>query len=61
MSSAGIRFLGATVLVLELTGCGGGASTPTSIPSINPPNAPTQTAFGVLGNGAVSVIVPQAA
>src|SRR5215467_5719099 len=55
MSSAAIRFLGATVLVLELTGCGGGA---TSIPSINPPNAPTQTAFGVLGNGAVSVIVP---
>src|SRR5262245_34924273 len=43
------------VLVLELTGCGGGA---TSIPSINPPNEPTQTAFGVLGNGAVSVIVP---
>src|SRR5262245_56870480 len=55
MSSAGIRFLGAAVLVLELTGCGGGA---TSIPSINPPNAPTQTAFGVLGNGAVSAIVP---
>src|SRR5215510_5378361 len=55
MSSAGIRFLGAAVLVLELTGCGGAA---TSIPSINPPNAPTQTAFGVLGNGAVSAIVP---
>src|SRR5215510_15581222 len=55
MSNAGGRFLGAAVLVLELTGCGGGA---TSIPSINPPNAPTQTAFGVLGNGAVSVIVP---
>ena len=58
MSSAGIRFLGATVLVLELTGCGGGASTSTSIPSMNPPNAPTRTAFGVLGNGGVSVIVP---
>ena len=52
MSSAGIRFLGATVLVLELTGCGGG------IPSINPSNAPTQTTFGVLGNGGVSAIVP---
>src|SRR5262249_56195276 len=41
--------------VLELTGCSGRAA---SIQSINPPNAPTQTAFGVLGNGAVSVIVP---
>src|SRR5262249_54823855 len=49
------RFLGAAILVLELTGCSGRAA---SIQSINPPNAPTQTAFGVLGNGAVSAIVP---
>src|SRR5262245_12296940 len=55
MSSAGSRFLGAAILVLELTGCSGRAA---SSQSINPPNAPTQTAFGVLGNGAVSAIVP---
>ena len=50
--------------MLELTGCGivpdtpSTLGTPRSIASINPRNAPTQTAFGVLGNGAVSAIVP---
>jgi hypothetical protein len=42
------------LLLVACTGIG----LPTDTQALNPPNTPTQSAFGVLGNGAVSVIVP---
>ena len=60
MRSVWIVFLVATALVTELVGCvgGGDARRPTSAQALNPTIGPTQSAFGVLGNGAVSTIVP---
>jgi hypothetical protein len=59
MRSVRVVLLVATALASELVGCvGGDARRPTSMQALNPPNTPTQSAVGVLGNGAVSTIVP---
>jgi Domain of unknown function (DUF5122) beta-propeller len=47
------RVLGTLVALVALTGGARGAQ------ALAPPNTPTQSAFGVLGNGAVSTIVPR--
>ncbi len=47
------RVLGTLVALVTLTGGVGRAE------ALDPPNTPTQSAFGVLGNGAVSTIVPR--
>ncbi len=49
-----------TSLVTGFVGCvgGGGTQQPTSVPALNPTIQPTQSAFGVLGNGGISTIVP---
>src|SRR3989475_696037 len=60
MRSVWVVLLVATALASELVGCvGGDARRPTATQSLNPANTPTQSAFGVLGNGAVSTIVPR--
>ncbi len=56
---SGWVLLVATVLVTALVGCvGGDVRRPTSMQALNPMSTPTPSAFGVLGNGAVSTIVP---
>lgn len=49
-----------TFLITGFVGCvgGGGTQQPTSVPALNPTIQPIQSAFGVLGNGGVSTIVP---
>lgn len=62
MKRSWILLLVMTALVAGFVGCmtggGGGTPRPTSVPALNPTIQPTQSAFGVLGNGAVSTIVP---
>ncbi len=51
-----LRILGTSMVLAILAGC---APTPLPPPAanLNPPDTPTQSAFGVLGNGAVTAIV----
>jgi hypothetical protein len=55
-----VVLLVATALAIKLIGrVGGGVRRPTATQALNPTSTPTQSAFGVLGNGAVSTIVPR--
>src|SRR5688500_12529389 len=60
MRSVRVVLLVATALAVQLVGCVGGVALwPTGTQALNPTSTPTQSAFGVLGNGAVSTIVPR--